>query len=391
MIFDSLFVFFSIYGFKVFGFIDLSILIPLGIAFIFLNKKNKLPKELLFVFILILTLALYQIVIQFVNGNFEVTAVGRIVRSALNVLIISIYFFSFSSAERLYNLVISVIIFNGCVVIASALYTPISSFLEPLTGNDAWKFLRSSGFASGFDFAGFCNLIALSMLIYYPYKNRFRDLFLGSLILLISSFLISRVTMPFALVLFFLFLLRNLIQGRVGLFGKIGLLLFSGPIILGAAYYLFLILSVTYGFDSVTVPAEVDVVSRFAAQKSGALGWESMFFLPESDINILIGTGAETLGSDVGYIKDIYRFGLLGIFLTFCVYLYVFIVAHNNAQAVATKLLVICIFFTVLLSFKNNYFLSRTSFPILIFILVFSFLSRATSNDKKNIMSIKVQ
>jgi hypothetical protein len=101
-----------------------------------------------------------------------------------------------------------------------------------------------------------------------------------------------------------------------------------------------------------------------------------MFFLPDGDLAKFFGTGVEELNTDVGYIKDIFRYGFVGLAFSILIYLYMFLVGTSNLQRTSGRIhyvmLQLVFFLIIVLTLKNNYFFTRAVFPFTLLMIAFA-------------------
>ncbi|WP_341885271.1 hypothetical protein [Synechococcus sp. UW140] len=381
------------------GFVDLSILFP-ALILLLLPFKSKIciakPFQwLLFFLCFILS---YQIVLQVIVGN---TIIGEILRHIKNISLVLIISVSFSIVPDRVKANFPIFVFytlfsNSVLVLLCVLFPEINSFLFSVTGVEP-RYLRSSGLLAGFDIAGILSITALSMLVFrvLSFPSKFAYIFFAS-ILVISSYFESRVSFATCLCLwFFVFVsfCKNtslLLPYRLIIAFLVTALLV--PVVNDAAKLYDSTLKLN--LFGLSVEETNEYYSRSAAVTSDGFPWADMFFLPASEFSILLGTGSETLASDVGYIKDVFRYGFFGISLSFLSYLLFisscFRLADSSNKANRYRQLIKFLFlFLLLLNFKNSYFWVRAFSPSFI-VLVASLpaiypSSRLLSGTSKNL------
>ena len=114
-----------------------------------------------------------------------------------------------------------------------------------------------------------------------------------------------------------------------------------------------------------------------------------MLFLPDSSFEIIFGTGAETFYSDIGYIKDIYRYGIIGLTISILTYVLLLNLAVNKLGLLISnrnlKHFIIIIFFLIfILTLKNNYIFTRGIFPFFMLIVVAAFKNNYCIVNKRD-------
>ena len=103
------------------------------------------------------------------------------------------------------------------------------------------------------------------------------------------------------------------------------------------------------------------------------LALKDMLVFPSTTINFLFGQGYETLGknslsSDIGFVRDIFMFGLVGVVFQIFVFLYVF----NNKLLKLNKLIYILLVLSLLAYyFKGLIFSANELHNFLLLLLSF--------------------
>lgn len=390
-----IFVFFFIFGIKI-SFLDLSIVVPYSIAFLYISFKRSINFEgkLLTAAVLIAVLLFYQTVVQLICQEFEINSFFRLARALLVcVLLSAIVGSQFFSGRQILTAVFYSLLFHAALINIAAIFDPLNNFLGAISGNDRIKPLRSSGLLAGFDISGLLCLLGMLMLLLKTYTaNSNLFLILYYLVFILGCFFTSRVSMALALVFLCFFFFLNLINSKKNIFIK-GSLTITFIVIgyLLVSKYLMPILEVTFSLGIFNVESELrdDIVSRHAVQSSDSFLWVDMFFLPVSFFATIFGTGSETLNSDVGYIKDIFRYGIVGLLFSCIIYAYIFIIANVSIKSSAVQnksfLLLIRIIFVIsfVLTFKNNYIFTRAIFPLTLLMVCIPIVCRTEIKSHK--------
>lgn len=360
------FMFFSVFGFKV-GLLDLSLAIPAALLPLIIKSNPKIPRPFFFISISLAFLLTYQIAVQLLNNNIDFESPGRVARALISATMLGLFFSRVhrENAEEALKLLLLTIVVHAFLIILGALHQPTNELLSMLGGNERSRHLRSSGLFAGFDIAGFSLILGILLLI-APLNllDNFFHRFLTLIILLAGSAFTSRVSMAICLILFFVFLITFILNSRSRFAVRATVFAISFPIVLLLAYWFAVVMEITFSLGILEVSQEeVEfVTSKFAAHTSEELLWASMFFLPESPINVLFGIGVEPGNSDVGYVREIFRYGLIGLILSVTIhFLFIFLCYRKSSRFYFFGYLPLIVI--LFLTLKNNYILVRGAFP----------------------------
>lgn len=385
------FVFFAIFGVKL-DLFDLSIIIP-GLVLVLIvisSKRFLLNRDLILVAEMIMFLLCYQGIIQAIFSNFEFSSLLRLARATIFCVFLAILIGSrlFSTSQLISSIYYSLLLHAG-LLSSAAMLPPLNEFLGDVSGNDRVSYLRASGLLAGFDIAGLTCLIGVMMLFMGIYRHRSRVAnALATVVFSFACYFTSRVTIALLMVMVFMFLLIYLLKGNAGLPKKLVVVTLLSSAFGFAFYkYVFPIFDITFSLDYLDISREVkdDIISRNAVQSSNEFLWSSMFFLPEGAIGKVFGTGSETLFSDVGYVKDVYRYGMVGLIFSFFIYFKIYFLKlglirkdrDNRGRAFMWLIFLL----TFALSLKNGYFFTRSIFPLTL-LLVAAFM-QAGANERQ--------
>jgi hypothetical protein len=357
---DLLFVIFVFYGPKIY-FLDTSILVPLILLIYKAVAKKNNPKinmcsisVLFFIFILII----YQLILAlFVSSN-ELIPILRNIRAFISVFLISSYvslaFFDISKA------LLKACILHSIILIFFTFTPELSGVVNDFLGYKDTRFLRSTGLVAGYDMAG---LIALTGLLILAFDDALKKTyFLFALILLAACLFSSRLTMVIGGLIFIYMALKITKVNNLGFFSKVVLFSISLPISSLVIFVAFNAVLFSFGYDSFFEKESFERV--YAAGTADRL--ETMYFLPKDENELIFGLGIKP-ESDVGYVREIYKYGIVGLFFVIITYIFILITTLKSFEmAKKTALTVLFLLFLIfILSFKNNYFLTRVSLPSL--------------------------
>ena len=264
------------------------------------------------------------------------------------------------------------LLFHSILVLIGSFSPSVNNFYSIVSGNENIKDYRSSGILAGFDIAGFMSIIGLLMMLFdvAELKSKVVEV-VSSVIFFCSCYFASRVSVAIAAIVFLFYFLKVIRNSSIPLKFRLILFLVLFSILFYVAYEALVVLETTMSLGVISVSDDVaaDIAMRSATQDSEKFLWEDMYFLPESVSEVFFGTGEETLNSDVGYVKEIFRYGFLGLALALLTHILflrnIFRVAGLVDYSKRHKLLIKTIFFLMLLlTLKNSYIFVRGVFPV---------------------------
>ena len=251
-------------------------------------------------------------------------------------------------------------VLHSIIVIVFAFNPDISAVVSEALDYKDTRFLRSTGIVAGYDMAGLISIIGLFIFAFKQANNK-TD-FLLALVLLLSCLLSSRVSMVIGTAIFAYMALKITKSSNLGFFAKTSMFSIGFSISLIAVFIAFNAVLISLGFESFFEKESFDKVYAMGTADS----LKDMYFLPPNDIALIFGLGVKP-GSDVGYVREFYKYGILGFFIVVSIYIFIFITSlkflKNEKESVLIILFLLIL--TFILSFKNNYFLTRVSLPSL--------------------------
>ena len=374
------------------AFVDLSILMPISILLL-LGKTSlalKYSKKILLAAGLIALLLVYQAIIQVLYQVNELEPLLRLIRAALVCVVAAMVVGESSfSSKQLINALFYSLLFHAILIDIAAMIDPLNELLSIVSGNDRWKPLRSSGLLAGFDIAGLLCIIGALMLALKIFDCKSNlALYFYFFIFALAGFFTSRVSIALFSILIVLATFIKLFKSNLNVYLKY--FIFSAIFTFFSYityYYLLPIIEVTFSLGLIDVSDELlfQIISRHAVQTDSQFLWSDMFFLPGTISGILFGIGVDALNSDVGYIKDIFRYGLLGTIFSYIVYYYLYkmSVARFRIFKSSNYLIFVNMIFSLsfILSLKNSYFFTRGIFPIIILLVCISLIDFQDSDE----------
>jgi len=372
-----IFVLFFLFGTKI-AYLDLSIIVPPFFFLLVSRDLFKANKHVLLVAFLIVILMLYQTTLQLAFQTFDLDSLLRLFRAAIVCILGAVIVGSlpFSSSQLLMSIFYS-LLFQAVLIDVAACIEPLNNLLSFLSGNDRVMPFRASGLLAGFDIAGLFCVIGSLMLTLRIYRPKY-DLMLLIFFTIfgLGSFFTSRVSMVLFVLVFISANFLMLLNYKVNFFYKLFIFTVLSLLIIWITLkYMVPIITTTFSLGVVDVDDDLllEIVSRFSTQPNDHFLWSDMFFLPDSVFGFVFGVGTDAPTSDVGYIKDIFRYGLVGVVYSFAIYFYIYGLACGKLKLYRINyyLSFLTVIFTLafLLTLKNNYFYTRGIFPFIVLII----------------------
>lgn len=366
---------FLLFGPKIYGYIDTSILANVA-ALCFLNGhklKMKIFVPLLAMWIVFIILCYMGVAIYY--ESVDIVFVGRFIRSLCSFLCIYAFctYYTEFSIERKLDWLINVLLIHAIIVLLSAtLFVNLQEHLRVITDFAAHsRKYRSTGLMAGYDMSGLiCNIGVMLVLV----KKKFNvvKFFIFSSAVLLTSRL-SMISLSLILLLYFIFFRKE-----DGFFKSVCIAM---PLFVAGGIGFILLSLTTSGF----LPEEIVPSIKLPSRMFDTLIWTyaksdmeqtsvRYFFFPETFFSFIFGVGSY-IGSDPGYVRMINCVGLFGLtsIILWHVYLfYNFFTAKQCDKRETTKRNFLGISFALILIFlnlKNSYFYTGTFFEIMMFVL----------------------
>ncbi|PKI02285.1 hypothetical protein [Glaciecola sp. 33A] len=364
--FNFICVFFLILGWKIL-LIDLSVIIPAILLVVSVKHFHIDRLTINFVFG-IFCLCIYQISLQIFLYNIDVPNVLRLIRTGIACILVALLFSNAKNKEKLLKYIILTGAINAFLILLAVVFPSINQFLMGLSDNSKIVSYRSSGLLAGYDIAGLFSVFCMVLII----KNR--PVFKGKswlffyLLIMLSCFFSSRTSGLLSLLISGYWTLKILFDNKSSLALKAMVFFTSAPLV-GSVLILFVyVFLVSIGYLS--NPYISSLIEYTYAKNSGD-NLLSMFFLPEGQLSFLFGIGTETYASDSGFIKDMFRFGLVGIIYSIILYSMILIRAGKNNGT-----LLILFTLILVLNVKNSYFFVRGISPLFVMCCLYYFYKK---------------
>jgi hypothetical protein len=364
-----LFVFFSVFGMKI-GFVDFAVVAPIVLLPLLAREgRTSIYHWTNKIYFGLLLLSIILSCSQIINDNFILYDNLRFVRAFLAVVLITLAL-NGESAQDILKVLFYVLLSHCVILIVSANIFELNALTSILSGNERFRHGRSSGLLAGYDIAGILSLFALAMIAFDVIYIRpfLRFLFYG--IILSSIFYTSRVSMAFALCITFVWIGRIVLGKQYGMLYKLSFVCLSILSLFVLLRRFLIIIDVTFNLglhQFYSGDYAESVTSVHAAQKEDSFLWSDMFVLPDTLGGAIWGTGADIISSDVGYIKEIFRYGFVGLAISVAVH---YVVVIKPARLLTERNMRFFYYFVfvliIMLSLKNNYFFTRGVWPVYI-------------------------
>lgn len=342
-----------------------------------------------------LFLAIYSVIISYVNGFPDNYVVLRLIRCLITSFCTGLFIINYPlKSEFIIKVISNTIGVHAIFIILQIIFPQLQTAMMALTGFDKSIFmLRAFGLSAGFDSAGYLCIIGLFISIYSLIYNKVSiSSILYIYLFVLAGVFTGRSVMVIMILVVILLNLYFLIKGKflyklfaIGNFGVGGYLAFTFIVPLLVATLPFL-----KDQNLISIATNDRDYSQSFASGSGDTLTE-MFFIPKSIVGILFGDAVNPLDSDVGYIKLIFMIGVIGLLLTVFVYIFMFIKAIilratiKNSTDVCDRIiynslisLIVCLF---IFNIKTLYFMSR-NFHEITLILFLTFLNTHKIDQK---------
>lgn len=381
-------IFLSIFGPKLVGIVDFSILGGLiGMLLLCCSSRIEFSRGLAVVVALLTIVVAHSILAVLFAEIEDMQPVLRHLRAFLSTVLLGTFFYNVAmretlSAERIINILIVVLMINAVVIILSIAAPEIKPFLAGMYGFDkGFRSLRGFGLTAGYDTAGYLSVfgMALSAAAAYYRKRVIYSFYI--FVFLSSAVFTSRSAMLFAFSVIASVCVIFLFRGKWSL--KVISLAFVAIGSAAVFYYVLPLIMATLGWG-VIASAGSEFTSDFAATDLSA--WQdAMWVLPKDSLSLMLGTGKVIETSDVGYVELIYMIGMVGLLLVILIYLYMLLETNRLRRLVDcgawdvepnVKILLSVLIFVILaiyvINIKNLYFLTRGFHELTV--ILFSFI-----------------
>lgn len=384
---------FALFGPKLGGIIDLSIIFSAAIFTILMGfgwvlRVNRSAFKLLLIMMLT---SIYIIAVLLSSRTPDLQIFLRTMRALLSSLLLGTIFYTFTSVglvkvEGLLKAIIFSLTILAVVMLAQIIFPSVQPSFAGIYGfNKALREYRAFGLTAGYDSAGylvaFCSILALALYVVTKKKSYFTLSLVSGAAVMFSSRSAMALFAGLFMMMVFLISKKNLRR----FFRSIPM---SGVILLAVILYVTpLFLSTFEWFSDYGMPVsgiEYEFTTQFA-KTSLMGGYADMWFLPQGIWEAVFGTARNIDSSDIGYIQIIFMGGfvLLAFILSFYIYSsFILLRALRDSfslQTIAERAHLEALQFSIIMiaaimvvgNLKNLYFLTR-GYHELFIILCFS-------------------
>ena len=383
--FGLIFVYLVLFGPKVLGIIDFSVLINLFVIAVAFGRVKYLYKHTFPLLIFTVLLITYSLVIMIFTGTFDIIYLLKFVRVFIAILGIPTYvIISGRSVEDIIESLLKILALHAVIIVVGAtIWKDLQEILRPLSGFaiNIHSF-RSTGLTNGFDFAGVLCVFGLLLTIYRKYEKY--DIFYV-ILFIVAGMLTSRINMIVVeMTVCFLVFFKNNLRRKVSSFLKIILLVSVIPVIIifllttNNAIFLLNIPIFQKIFNKIVYSyANTDILSTIKVHYS---------FDNLSVIEVLFGSMKDAF-QDPGYTQYIYKIGVVGLVITLLFYCCIIFMVKKYEKGNEEYHILILIIVAVCLglSIKNSYLLARHVTELLILVYSVYFMA----NEQKTMWEFK--
>jgi len=367
--------FFQLYGVKIFGVIDTSLLVLLVVILLssqFKIKKISFDKRFIVLIFLIAVIAVYTLCMLVLNEVYEFYSFFRLLRALLSTILIMVYLHFSNIGE---NVAIRILIFcialHALMLLLQVFIPSVKEVTALIVGYDKELIeMRSFGLVSAYDTAGAYLLIGmiLSAYLVFIYKKHFYFMFV--MFFWVAGMVTGRSFMVFGTLLFMLLTYLYIIRVRRHVISKATLALFLVVFSVIFIEYVFPLLEASFRFVLDENYSPMPKLSG-SGYYIGTLSVLADHVLFPGDESVLVFGGAEIPAStDIGYIKLIHSVGVFGLFFYFIVYYkaYSYVRKYNKSGAIYLFLPLLII--TFMYNYKMLTFASRGYHELIVLLML---------------------
>ncbi len=368
----------TIFDFSILGFDIKIILLPILVLFYITSKPQKQFSRTFFILLIyLLFIIFYSFLIQLLLRTNNLFEVLRSIRSLLSLLSLTYIYDSFKNKTLIIIQTFKFLIFLHALSIIISIFSPEFENLLVSFNNYSKEQLplRSTGFSSGYDDAGFIIILLISFQI-IDFINKKKSFFnFNNLVLIIAVFFTSRFNMG---ILFVVFLVKIFYE----FFYLKKRSIFYPLTMTFVLFLLITMISITIdypkGFREILFEIVPPLENAFLSISSSYSDYgiynyiigqhiEPLFKL--NLIEFVFGKGLRVSGSDIGYIKSIYSIGLIG---TFTQYLVIYFFTVFSKKNKFYYYLITFILLSLIIEVKMQFLFSSGGFEIMVILLLFS-------------------
>jgi hypothetical protein len=346
-----------------------------------LNQKKIYVNSQIMIFpialFLILIYSSINIIIYTTDNSFDIL---RSARAICTYFIIVLFFstnnFSIINIKKVLSLVL---LLHAISIILGVIYPPVKNIILPISQyTKEFMPIRSSGFLSGYDDAGFLCNIGLILILSERSLLKKKLINIYALIYLIAASLTSRTNIAVAALILGIVYLINIKNKNFKGVRNISKYLIILVIFAGLVW----VITTSFGaglrdllFSKFPVLNNFYILLTSSYSDYGIYTSVITKHVSIKDMNIIgmfFGIGENKTSSDIGYIKTIYSIGIIGIALQlviFCIAITNILKLVKNNNEFSIKIMsytfVATIFIMFIMEFKNSFIFSSTTFEMI--------------------------
>lgn len=377
---------FLIYGPRLFGslFLDFTVLpiIWLAIPYIRDNLNLVIPYQFINIFLFLGLMICSAIIISIVNMTYDFVHIFKLLRSILAGIVLIVFCYLLIkrgvSRDELIEIYIWAVIFHSAIVIAQNINPQIDEVFTMISGYTGYA-SRPTGLTWSLNASAIPSAFAIFIL-----SSQKKLKYLKIFFIALPMFMMGKTTFLLTVLILIISFLRH-INFKQFIFLTVfcvGISFFVDPII-------------NYLLTRDDLPSSVYAYLQIAQLLLGQISFEeasrlsglyktllTFIFFPSDTTDLLLGAGLSgresiILKSDMGWILNIWSFGIIGVSILVCMHLYLISLSRNTKIFEAVLLVTILIF---LVNFKENLLFARHVTSVfyisLIYILYPSFQSK---------------
>lgn len=377
---------FLIYGPRLFGslFLDFTVLpvIWLAIPYIRDNLNLVIPYQFINIFLFFGLIICSAIIISIVNMTYDFIHIFKLLRAIISGIVLIIFCYLLIkrgvSRDELIEIYIWAVILHSAIVIAQNINPQIDEIFTMISGYTGYA-SRPTGLTWSLNASAIPSAFAIFIL-----SGQKKLKYLKIFFIALPMFMMGKTTFLLTILILIISLLRyiNFKQFIFLLVFCVAISFFIDPII-------------NYLLTRDDLPSSVYAYLQIAQLLLGQISFEeasrlselyktllTFIFFPSDTTDLLLGAGLSgresiILTSDMGWILNIWSFGIIGVSILVCMHLYLISLSRNTKIFEAVLLVTVLIF---LVNFKENLLFARHVTSVfyisLIYILYPSFQSK---------------
>jgi hypothetical protein len=282
--------------------------------------------------------------------------------------------------EEIMASLLFVLSLHALAIILSVIFPPFKDIIQPISqySKELLRF-RASGFLSGFDDAGmFCNF---GMALHYMIRRRQgKGISALTVVFAIAAALTSRFNMAIMILVLLIVMWQESKNNKIMSKVIVSALAVIAIGFVGTFWILTTNVNITLRNQLLQA---YPILNVFYKQMLGSYTDYGIYTavvekhlnpMPITTFERIVGMGLRITNSDIGYVKSMYSYGIIGIVWVFGFYLYSLKVIrrkyYRSTQSFLYFIYIICLVLMTMMETKTAIFLSSTSFEMLSIIYI---------------------